>query len=120
MSYISIESHHIKVWVASVLNPSVCVCVCVCVCTQQEEEGSDEEGSRPPGCLSSTGSLLLKRSQDVPEATLVSPLEEVRVLPPLGVTMATLHEASRCVCVCVCMSVCICVCVCVSVFVCVR
>ncbi|XP_059929611.1 protein FAM13A-like isoform X2 [Gadus macrocephalus] len=65
------------------------------VITTIEEEGSDEEGSRPPGCLSSTGSLLLKRSQDVPEATLVSPLEEVRVLPPLGVTMATLHEASR-------------------------
>ncbi|XP_056465337.1 protein FAM13A-like [Gadus chalcogrammus] len=65
------------------------------ITTIQEEEGSDEEGSRPPGCLSSTGSLLLKRSQDVPEATLVSPLEEVRVLPPLGVTMATLHEASR-------------------------
>ncbi|CAL8369064.1 unnamed protein product [Gadus morhua 'NCC'] len=65
------------------------------ITTIQEEEGSDEEGSRPPGCLSSTGSLLLKRSQDVPEATLVSPLEEVRVLLPLGVTMATLHEASR-------------------------
>ncbi|CAL8362571.1 unnamed protein product [Boreogadus saida] len=65
------------------------------ITTIQEEEGSDEEGSRPPGCLSSTGSLLLKRSQDVPEATLVSPLEEVRVLQPPGVTMATLHEASR-------------------------
>ncbi|CAL8254952.1 unnamed protein product [Lota lota] len=70
------------------------------VITTIEEEGSDEESPRqktfrPSGCLSSSGTLLLRFPQDVAEATLVSPLEEVRVLQSPVVTMATLHEASR-------------------------
>ncbi|CAL8299112.1 unnamed protein product [Merluccius merluccius] len=67
------------------------------ITTIQEEEGSDEESPRqkmvgPPGCFSSSD---LTHSQETAETPLVSPLEEVRVLQPQVITMATLHEASR-------------------------
>lgn len=72
------------------------------IATIDEEEGSDEEDSqktspRPqPHWLKPRSSLSSdKASLEFSETPLVSPLEEVNVLQPQFITMATLHEASR-------------------------
>ncbi|XP_034040442.1 protein FAM13B-like [Thalassophryne amazonica] len=71
------------------------------IATIEEEEGSDEERPKQqsprlksPSCVSSDESLRLTFFQSS-ETPLVSPIEEVKGLPPQVVTMATLHEASR-------------------------
>lgn len=73
---------------------------------QEEEEGSDEEHPKQrsprqqplwlkPSMCVSLEELQCPPSLEMSESPLVSPLEEVKVLHPQIITMATLHEASR-------------------------
>lgn len=73
---------------------------------QEEEEGSDEEHPKQrsprqqplwlkPSMCMSLEELQCPPSLEMSESPLVSPLEEVKVLHPQIITMATLHEASR-------------------------
>ncbi|XP_030603827.1 protein FAM13C-like isoform X2 [Archocentrus centrarchus] len=76
------------------------------ITTIEEEEGSDEEHPKQrsprlqplwlkPSVCASVEELQCLPSLEIPESPLVSPLEEVKVLHPQIITMATLHEASR-------------------------
>ncbi|XP_047459150.1 protein FAM13A-like [Mugil cephalus] len=76
------------------------------ITTIEEEDGSDDDRPRqrspkqqtlwfnPPRCVS-PNELLYRPSLETSESPLVSPLEEMKGLPPQIITMATLHEASR-------------------------
>ncbi|XP_025753340.1 protein FAM13B isoform X3 [Oreochromis niloticus] len=76
------------------------------ITTIEEEEGSDEEHPKQrsprqqplwlkPSMCVSLEELQCPPSLEMSESPLVSPLEEVKVLHPQIIAMATLHEASR-------------------------
>uniref|UniRef100_A0A3P8QGM0 FAM13A-like domain-containing protein n=1 Tax=Astatotilapia calliptera TaxID=8154 RepID=A0A3P8QGM0_ASTCA len=76
------------------------------ITTIEEEEGSDEEHPKQrsprqqplwlkPSMCVSLEELQCPPSLEMSESPLVSPLEEVKVLHPQIITMATLHESSR-------------------------